>query len=126
MQENSAKSSRPVEVLSRKEAKLSESLDKRLRAYMLAAGAAGAILAAPSATNADIITTSGLSYRINPYSGCCSSAGLTIGGITDFRFFGGGFVSTSVGGGFFTVNGNASRMYSAQMGASLLDSLGST
>ncbi|MGD0695662.1 MAG: PEP-CTERM sorting domain-containing protein [Terriglobia bacterium] len=58
MQENSTKSSGSVATLSRKESKLSESLEKRLKAYVLAAGVAGVALAAPGVADASIIPIS--------------------------------------------------------------------
>jgi len=103
MQENSTESSGPVTVLSRKEAKLSESLERRLKAYVLAAGAAGAILAAPTAANADIITAPGLSYLFSgsPPGRTFFTNDLTVNGITDFRLFGSQFGSVTGGGNYW-------------------------
>ena len=125
MPEKSTKSSGSVAMLSRKESKLSESLERRLKAYVLAAGAVGAVLAAPSVANADIITASGFSYPLGGGGGgSFSSRGVTVDGITEFRFLGFHYQDTFIGGSFFGSSGGAAAwLYASGSGGGALTGL---
>ena len=82
---------------SRKEAKLPDNLEKHLKAYVLAAGAAGAILAATNSADADIITTTGITYEIRTDNYWTSQPLLMVNYNTVLRFVGyGGFDGSSL------------------------------